>query len=115
MLLGTILLNHHINTIIGSYFHTHLKNQESKVQREILTTSHIELVSGRTNNLFDPEPNPLFSTFLHGLPFGLNDIAYSLKINAINGEPTSPSKHQPNTCLYNGHVFYMVVKICFLF
>lgn len=89
--LDTILLNHHINTIIGSYFCTHFKDQESKVQRETLQV--IQIVSGRTNNVCDLELNAMFSIFLHGLPFGglVNDIAYSLKFNAVSGEPISPS------------------------
>lgn len=88
-------LNHHINTIVGSYFCTRFKDQGSKVQREALQV--IQIVSGRTNNICDLELNAMSSIFLHGLPcWGLvNDIAYSLKINAVSGEPISPS-NQPN-------------------
>ena len=86
-------LSHLITTSIlatGSYFCTHFRDWESKAQREILTEEH---TASKQQNHCCVCFSPVFFVFSHAHQFCLVNRAYSLKINAVNGDQSSLSNH----------------------
>lgn len=86
-------LSHLITSSIlptGSYFCTHFRDWESKAQREILTEEH---TASKWQDHYCVCFSPVVFVFSYACQFCLVNSAYSLKINAVNGDQSSLSNH----------------------